>query len=87
MEERDSCSSPEERTTEVTAVRKRVDLIYILEKETGFRNGYILQCVNEGQRPLKAVSAVSGLSNGVAGSAIYSEEEDGAAAGLRTVRC
>lgn len=87
MEERYSCSGPEERTTEVTAVRKQVDAIYILEKEPGFSNGLVLQCVDEGQRPLKAVSAVSGLSSGVAGSAIYSEEEDGVGAGLRTVRC
>ena len=81
-EERDSCWGPMERATEVAAMRKQVDLTYILEKETGFGSGFVLQCADEVKRTLKAASSVSALSNRVAGSAIYSEEENGMGAGL-----
>lgn len=94
LEDRQFCKSPMERAL-VTAVRKQVDLTYILEKETGFGNKLVLRCTDEGQRTLKAASSVSGLSNGVTDSAMYSEEEERIGAGLgdsqmfvwETVRC
>lgn len=81
MEDRQSCKGPMERAL-VTAVRKQMDLTYVLEKETGFGNKLVLRCTDEGQRTLKAASSVSGLSNGVTDSAMYSEEEDGIGADL-----
>lgn len=52
------------------------DLTCILEKEIGFGNGLGVRWAEEGQRTIETASSVSGLSNGVAGDGINSEEED-----------
>ena len=63
MVEKDYCSGPRQRREEGVCgeAGRHTWSFSFLEKETGFGNGFGLQCVDESQRTVKTASWVSGL--------------------------